>query len=449
MRNMDRIIISILFFLCIIACECENPFGPSDRTLSMGIRGEGIVIITPNQDKYKDGTKVRLEAVPDTGWNFTQWKGDLTGVKNPTELVMDSDKSVTAVFGQDLYFLMVEEEGNGSVTWSPQQDNYTYGTQVKLTATPEEGWVFSHWEGDLYGSENPITIIMDSEKSVMAVFVRPITTFWYPGGAGSYWVFDVSDSVQSRAEVAGTVEINGLEYKRVVEEEPILIGLEPFLVFRVTGNSTKIRGYAKNVNDEFVSLIVEIFRNAGLPTYGLNIIEPSEEWVMLVSPEVGQLWTVMELEIEYRVSFGTKVTGTLNIEANIPQKEEITTQAGSFEAYKTDYTMNYVIESMIDWEIRDRETDTKYLINEWLARDVGAVKMQLSATSIASLVEYNLTPGQMLAKLINLPSDIVGIKRQAGSSSGNVYQARVTWIEESFATRMATMALNMINLNGG
>jgi hypothetical protein len=55
----------------------------------------------------------------------------------------------------------------------------------------------------------------------------------------------------------------------------------------------------------------------------------------------------------------------------------------------------------------------------------------------------------MLAKLINLPSDIVGIKRQAGSSSGNVYQARVTWIEESFATRMATMALNMINLNGG
>lgn len=75
--------------------------------------------------------------------------------------------------------------------------------------------------------------------------------------------------------------------------------------------------------------------------------------------------------------------------------------------------------------------------------------MQLSATSIASLVDYNLTPEQMLAKLINLPSDNVGITRQVGSSSANIYQDHITWIEESFATRMATMALNMINLNGG
>ncbi|TVR35436.1 MAG: hypothetical protein EA390_01750, partial [Balneolaceae bacterium] len=61
-------------------------------------------------------------------------------------------------------------EGQGSVTKSPDQDSYTDGTQVTLTANPASGWSFKQWQGDLSGSTNPAAITVDQDKSVTAVF---------------------------------------------------------------------------------------------------------------------------------------------------------------------------------------------------------------------------------------------------------------------------------------
>jgi hypothetical protein len=41
---------------------------------------------------------VTLTAVADPGWQFVGWSGDLTGLANPSTLVMDADKSVLATF---------------------------------------------------------------------------------------------------------------------------------------------------------------------------------------------------------------------------------------------------------------------------------------------------------------------------------------------------------------
>jgi len=43
--------------------------------------------------------------------------------------------------------------------------------KVTLTATPEDGWEFQGWEGDLGGSANPTTLTMLNDMSVTAVFV--------------------------------------------------------------------------------------------------------------------------------------------------------------------------------------------------------------------------------------------------------------------------------------
>ncbi|MEX1261882.1 MAG: hypothetical protein WEA58_13495, partial [Balneolaceae bacterium] len=45
-------------------------------------------------------------------------------------------------------------------------------SDVELTATPDDGWTFSHWEGEeIDGTENSeTTITMDSDKNVTAVF---------------------------------------------------------------------------------------------------------------------------------------------------------------------------------------------------------------------------------------------------------------------------------------
>ncbi len=70
------------------------------------------------------------------------------------------------------YTLKVNTDGHGSVSLDPLGGRYDDGTQVKLIATPDRGWQFDHWEGDLSGIDNPTTITMDSDKTVTAVFTE-------------------------------------------------------------------------------------------------------------------------------------------------------------------------------------------------------------------------------------------------------------------------------------
>lgn len=59
---------------------------------------------------------------------------------------------------------------NGSVSKSPNQSTYTEGSTVSLTATPNSGYEFSSWSGAVSGSQNPISITMNSNKTVSANF---------------------------------------------------------------------------------------------------------------------------------------------------------------------------------------------------------------------------------------------------------------------------------------
>ncbi|MBT0160831.1 DUF2341 domain-containing protein, partial [Candidatus Bathyarchaeota archaeon A05DMB-2] len=61
----------------------------------------------------------------------------------------------------DRYKLTVNAVGSGSVSRSPGESTYTPGTLVTLTATPEPGWYFSGWSGDISSNDNPIDITMD------------------------------------------------------------------------------------------------------------------------------------------------------------------------------------------------------------------------------------------------------------------------------------------------
>ena len=69
------------------------------------------------------------------------------------------------------YSLSVTTEGNGTVTSNPNQTIYSEGTLVNLTATPDSGWIFSCWSGDLTGYENPVIIAMDADKTIIATFI--------------------------------------------------------------------------------------------------------------------------------------------------------------------------------------------------------------------------------------------------------------------------------------
>jgi len=67
------------------------------------------------------------------------------------------------------YPLNISIEGNGST--SPSSGLFAENSSVSITATPDPGYIFSGWSGDYTGTENPMSIIVDSEKSLRATFI--------------------------------------------------------------------------------------------------------------------------------------------------------------------------------------------------------------------------------------------------------------------------------------
>ena len=61
----------------------------------------------------------------------------------------------------------VSPTGAGSVSGG---GSYTQGEIALLTATPASGYVFQNWSGDASGSANPLTVTIDSDQTIVAVF---------------------------------------------------------------------------------------------------------------------------------------------------------------------------------------------------------------------------------------------------------------------------------------
>ena len=142
-------------------------------SLTINTEGEGTVDRDPDKSSYTEGEEVTLTASAASGWSFKEWQGDATGSTNPVTITLDEDKNVTAVFEQDdpdEFTLTVNTQGEGTVDRNPDKSTYTDGEEVTLTASAAFGWSFKEWQGDLSGSNNPETIIIDEDKQITAVF---------------------------------------------------------------------------------------------------------------------------------------------------------------------------------------------------------------------------------------------------------------------------------------
>ncbi|MBN1123716.1 MAG: InlB B-repeat-containing protein [Sedimentisphaerales bacterium] len=129
----------------------------------------GTVLCNPSKAMYEHGDTVTLTATPATGYKFVGWNGVNSSNGNIASVVMDKDKTVTATFDLKTYALTISTV-NGSVTRTPAKTEYQHGETVTLTAIPNTGYVFTGWNGDLIGSLNPRTFIMDDDISVTASF---------------------------------------------------------------------------------------------------------------------------------------------------------------------------------------------------------------------------------------------------------------------------------------
>ena len=124
--------------------------------------------ISPSSGTYTNGTEIELQTLPDEGYMFTGWSGDISGTTNPISIRMDSSITVTANFVQG--FNLVIHASNGTV--EPSEGTFLEGSEVTLTANPDNDFHFEKWSGDVTGTENPLTFIMDSDKEITAHFYQ-------------------------------------------------------------------------------------------------------------------------------------------------------------------------------------------------------------------------------------------------------------------------------------
>ncbi|MFP4365994.1 MAG: InlB B-repeat-containing protein, partial [Bacteroidales bacterium] len=96
------------------------------------------------------------------------------------------------------YNLNITIVGSGSVVVDPDQLDYSEGTEVEITATPDFGWAFAEWSEDVTGSDSPLTVTMDSDKNITANFEL-----------NSYTLTLQTDGTEGAATTpTGTVEVN-------------------------------------------------------------------------------------------------------------------------------------------------------------------------------------------------------------------------------------------------
>jgi len=135
------------------------------------IATNGSVTKNPNSLTYNSGTSVQLTAIPNSGYTFSSWSGDATGITNPLTVKMNGNKNITANFTANASnFTLNVNAVNGSVAKNPTQLTYPSGTNIVLTATPNSGYTFTSWSGDATGSTNPLTVNMNGNKNITANF---------------------------------------------------------------------------------------------------------------------------------------------------------------------------------------------------------------------------------------------------------------------------------------
>ncbi|MBN8459340.1 MAG: chitobiase/beta-hexosaminidase C-terminal domain-containing protein [Verrucomicrobia bacterium] len=134
--------------------------------LTLSAAGGGTMVTSPSSTN----DVVTITAIPDPGWRFMFWSGAASGTNAMISVTADQPKSAQATFGTTLNSTM---NGNGSIEISPANELYTYGSTVKLTATPDNGNYFVGWGGVATGNANPLSYTITTANPAVSASFAP------------------------------------------------------------------------------------------------------------------------------------------------------------------------------------------------------------------------------------------------------------------------------------
>jgi uncharacterized protein (TIGR02145 family)/uncharacterized repeat protein (TIGR02543 family) len=206
----------------------------------------GRTIAGPN---YDAGSQVTLTAEHAEGYMFIGWTGVSESTNAAVTLTMNRNlphnMSLVAMFnpvdlpGATTHTLVTTAfpENGGSVSPAGNTTHNT-GTQVTVTATPNEGYTFTGWSGASTSVSSSVTITMDASKTLVAMFTPIVYTFTVnanPRAGGTVFIDgtalagaapqDAGTQVVAFAQAADGYIFTGWEGAATVTTNPVTVNI--------------------------------------------------------------------------------------------------------------------------------------------------------------------------------------------------------------------------------
>ena len=179
--SFSFLIVIVLSFIVVYSCSseeddtiapnviqtAEEESNPVQYTLTVSASEGGTV--STEGGTFDEGTEVTFTATPDEGFKFIGWEGNDSTSESLT-VTINSDKTIQALFElipSVQYNLNISASVGGTV--STEGGTYDEGTEVNITATPNEGYLFVGWDG-IEDTSNEITVLISSNTTVVAIF---------------------------------------------------------------------------------------------------------------------------------------------------------------------------------------------------------------------------------------------------------------------------------------
>jgi uncharacterized repeat protein (TIGR02543 family) len=143
-------------------------------------RGSRPVLWIGLTDEVEEGVWRWIDGSPLSASNWAAGEPNNSENEDYAELYADrqtwNDHTIATrnayLFELTAFKRVVSSSSNGVVAWA---SSYEPGTQATLTATPNPGYRFTGWTGDASGTDNPLTITMDADKTVGATFEKDLS----------------------------------------------------------------------------------------------------------------------------------------------------------------------------------------------------------------------------------------------------------------------------------
>lgn len=113
---------------------------------------------------YQQNVNATIEAIANKGFRFIKWNDGNT--ENPRTVKVSEDMAFTATFEIIRHTITVESAnpGMGAVSGS---GTYDYGTEITISAKPNQGFKFIKWNDDNTQQERKITVTADATFSAV------------------------------------------------------------------------------------------------------------------------------------------------------------------------------------------------------------------------------------------------------------------------------------------